>query len=641
MKLKLSLLLLVSLLSVQAIMAQTPQFSYSATSSNTSEPFGTGTTYNNYKTQIMYMPGDFGNMPGQALGTIKKIYFLASSSAATTIWNNFMIRVSQVAAPFPNMNTYETTGFTTVLSASTYTIANAVSGTWVGIPLQTPFVYDPNKALVIEISQTGKTLSTAGFNVYGGGVPRNSAFTGNTCVSGPIGGAATAKRYTYSFGFDIANTLANNASISVPAGPTFTFCPGATLNISVKVNNLGSNRLNSIKINWKLDNIIQPSINYLNTLDTLGGSLSNSVTYTMPSLNFSDNSIHNVSYYVSSPNGSTDADTKNDTVSLALASIPAVRITPSGFTSICVGDTVNVTLAPTGNGSNYTWRRNGAIIQVSGLVSSYVATTYGTYAVTATVNGCTSTDSVKVESFVMPIPMVSPAGPHVLCTGDSVVLQTSSSINGAGFQWLKDGSPIPGAISTGLTALSSGVYTVLAGKYNCNAVSADVNVAVKPTPQPHITYSNGLLSTDTAGNVSYQWYVSTKAVPVFLPIAGATQSTYKPTEVGDYSVKSFNGGCYGTSSSYTLDTNALAVGTLNMAANINIYPNPASNEIYVQAPAGTEVFVSGMDGRVLLHEKTAAAPLNISALADGVYIIRVTDRNNTTLKTDKLVKASH
>lgn len=66
---------------------------------------------------------------------------------------------------------------------------------------------------------------------------------------------------------------------------------------------------------------------------------------------------------------------------------------------------------------------------------------------------------------------------------------------------------------------------------------------------------------------------------------------------------------------------------------ISIYPNPANEVLYVQAPAGSKVTISDLQGKVLgeLEVAEAEVSFNMRFLAQGVYLVKViTNRDSYT-----------
>ena len=111
----------------------------------------------------------------------------------------------------------------------------------------------------------------------------------------------------------------------------YVFCAGPS-NVLATIRNSGTNRLNSVDVNWEVNGIAQPVFNYTSVLDTLGGVLPNSAQLVLGSAPFvAGNNI--VKVYTSNPNGVADTSNVNDTLSVTVVSAAApTLITTSSAT---------------------------------------------------------------------------------------------------------------------------------------------------------------------------------------------------------------------------------------------------------------------------------------------------------------------
>lgn len=632
---KLLLLLATALTGVMAY-AQPQYYNSNNSTATTTFPFFQNPTGNNRLQTIMQN----SYFPLAASGNITAIYFRASN----TVGGSYTLTNLNINMGSTTINNYPTTsplnytsGLTNVYTGST--TVTVLAGGWIKIILQHAFAYDNTKNIVVDVS----VQNSVGLNTYYRSATgfNSPVLYGNYASSSPVGTTSIIS----DFGFDcstapLAKTY-NNAAFGFVTGPTPGFCPNVQ-NMSVIVSNRGFNRLNSVTMGWTLDGVKQPDLVYNNLIDTFTVTGTGYATISgFATVDFSKGLPRTLKFWTSMPNGVADTVTWNDTQTVVLTPVSPVQITPSGYTSICPGGAVNVQLTPTaGATSTYLWRYvNGSInqvVQISTTATPYTATLFGTYTVTATLGGCTSTSTVKIDSFIMPKPHIMPMHP-VVCTGDSTMLTLDTTIAGASYQWKFRGADIGGAIDTTYYVKSGGGFSVWVSKYGCADSSDSVHVVEKPVPVPTITDVTHYLVTDTTAMVSYQWYMNTDTTPV--AITGATGSTYLPNKAGDYFVIVFNGGCYGTSHPYHVDSMAAAVYDKYAAEHIKIYPNPAKNQFYVDAPNNARISVAGMDGRLLMQQMLNNSPVDISTLSEGVYIIRVMDKNNVVLKTEKLIKS--
>ena len=83
------------------------------------------------------------------------------------------------------------------------------------------------------------------------------------------------------------------------------------------------------------------------------------------------------------------------------------------------------------------------------------------------------------------------------------------------------------------------------------------------------------------------------------------------------------------------------VGVNEIAAGeISVYPNPATNVIYVANAEGAQVSVFDMNGRMVNCVESASAyqAIDASSLAKGMYIVRIVDGQNVTTKKVNVVR---
>src|SRR5690606_3759527 len=86
--------MLLVLLLTSNINAQTPQhfFTGSATGCN-SIPFGSGTTWAAYRSQFLYLPGDFPTLSATTKGFVTRVYFKACVSSSGFSLSDFEVSV--------------------------------------------------------------------------------------------------------------------------------------------------------------------------------------------------------------------------------------------------------------------------------------------------------------------------------------------------------------------------------------------------------------------------------------------------------------------------------------------------------------------------------------------------------------------
>lgn len=423
----------------------------------------------------------------------------------------------------------------------------------------------------------------------------------------------------------------NNAGVNNVTGPTPPFCSG-NQTVSVRIKNSGKNIINSVKISWLVDGVPQPQVSYTTPIDTSGSVAGNMATVSLGQVTFA-NTPRTIKVYTTLPNNLTDTVNTDDTLVFTLRSSPKAEITAAGPTVFCTGGVVNVTLnATTGTNYSYKWKLNGNYITPAATGPSYTATVAGDYTLQVDSGACTNTSAItRVDNLAMPQPTVTPTGYVAFCDNDSVTLNANANIAGATYQWKFNNADIPGATNASYSAKIPGNYVVVTNKFSCYSTSPGLNVNQISAPTPTITINNNILST-AANYVSYQWYINGTT-----PISGETDYFIIPKQAGNYSVMVSNGGCSAMSPQFTVTPEMLGVMSLNDPANISIYPNPVKNILHITAPAEVNVSIVNATGSEVLKQMNAK-DVDMSKLPAGVYTLKVSNKEGSVLKIEKLTK---
>src|SRR5688572_14516830 len=122
--------------------AQTPQYFVGTNVGSNAVPLGGGAWLNN-RSQLLYLAGEFGAAPA---GLITTIYVRPANTVSATYTN---IRVDMGQNATTSLSTAWETGLTTVIPTIASQVLNAVGGSWMAIPLATPFPYDPTQSLIV------------------------------------------------------------------------------------------------------------------------------------------------------------------------------------------------------------------------------------------------------------------------------------------------------------------------------------------------------------------------------------------------------------------------------------------------------------------------------------------------------------
>ncbi|PZF71176.1 T9SS type A sorting domain-containing protein [Taibaiella soli] len=305
--------------------------------------------------------------------------------------------------------------------------------------------------------------------------------------------------------------------------------------------------------------------------------------------------------------------------------VGAAQITPNGAVSAC--DSVNLHAHNAVN-LTYQWQKNGA--NISGATdSAYNVTANGVYRVYVVAGpGCSDTSAVAATVTLSASPVATITSSTTKAC-DSLTLNANTA-TGLSYQWQQNGANITGATSNSYKVTASGVYRVYeytgAGCHDTSAVVTDT-INVSPTP---ILIVNGYILSTTIPFSAYQWNKNGQ------PIAGETNATYLVTTNGQYSVTvPGTTGCYGTSADTTLTPES--VGSVNLNNKVTVYPNPMHDRIYVQSANNVTITLRDVVGKVIT-KASDTKELTFGNIADGIYLVTVTDEKGNVLLNQKLVK---
>ena len=262
-----------------------------------------------------------------------------------------------------------------------------------------------------------------------------------------------------------------------------------------------------------------------------------------------------------------------------------------------------------------------------------------------------NTDGFIEKLCITPPPINITVLKDTICAGQTAYLSVEA-FQGATYVWGKDGNPIPNSNHDTLIVTQAGNYTVAIYGVGCPYGSDTVHLVVLPYVTPNIQISSspnyvpaGQQVTVNAnvwatGGYSYSinWYNHG-----VLFATTTTNSTTYTKQVGRDSITAvvtLNTPCTTpVTSNYAIVTGINDIH--NQQTTLSIFPNPATNTLYIQTQQAGNLVLTDIIGRQLgiytLTTGKKTETIDISSLAQGVYLLRFVS-NDGAVETVKVVK---
>ena len=296
----------------------------------------------------------------------------------------------------------------------------------------------------------------------------------------------------------------------------------------------------------------------------------------------------------------------------------------SGPTALCTLPSATLTASTlTASFPGGTWTSSNALVASIGSASGNVTVNaVGTATITYTLPAGVVFSTITVQN-----PPAAISGPSLFCAGAPVAL----SDTGTG-SWTSNSTSIAtiGAGTGVVTGVSAGTDIIT---YNATASGCATIMTITVDALDPVISLTGSNTLSVGAYTTYQWFLNGVLIP------GATSATYTFTTTGIYTVHVTDGlGCSGTSGDYTA---AVTTGVTDFKpdSDVQIYPNPVSAILHVKTHDKVNVIISSSIGQVV-KESGNVAEIDLRDIADGVYIIKIYDENNTVLKVEKLIKTA-
>lgn len=311
--------------------------------------------------------------------------------------------------------------------------------------------------------------------------------------------------------------------------------------------------------------------------------------------------------------------------SLSDPGVSTPTISADGPLTICVGEDVVLTSS---SASGNAW-------STTETTQSITVTTSGTYSVTVTQAGCTATSStvtVVVNSSAPTPPVLTTSGSLTFCQGGSVDLTSDQT---SGNTWST------GAQTQSITVTTAGDYYVTIGTGNCVASSDTVTVVVNPNPTVTLGAFNDMCNTASSFNLN-----GGSPAGGSYTVNGSAATSFDPSSANigtNTIVYTFTDGnnCSG-SATQTITVNDCSSVDENGKTAITLYPNPASNVIYIKGLLDNNVKVVKLydqSGRLVTTMKgDFEKGISVVGLSNGLYNVEITTEKFVTNQRISVVK---
>lgn len=329
---------------------------------------------------------------------------------------------------------------------------------------------------------------------------------------------------------------------------------------------------------------------------------------------------------------------------ISISSGVEITAQPAASTTICTGETLELSVTATGNNLSYQWKKDGNNMNGetnSTLSISNIGTTAaGIYTCDISSDcGSASTESAEVNVNESPVITSFPSS-RAVCIGRTLSIEVEATGSGLTYQWQKDGNDIAGE-TTSLLEISdvmptdAGQYTVIVTSDNCGSIVSDEsNVIILEEPeitmQTQVSSSrceNGTVSIwiDATGpSVSYQWQKNAEDIP---------NTNSKTLTIENYSQTDFaNYRCVVSNNCESINSEIVVLDNIDDLPEIVTHPNgrntfTGSNFTISVVASGTNLsYAWYKDGDLIADETGPDLQFLNTALIDaGDYYCEVTN----------------
>ncbi len=267
--------------------------------------------------------------------------------------------------------------------------------------------------------------------------------------------------------------------------------------------------------------------------------------------------------------------------------------------------------------SEITWLLNDEVV---GMGTSLAVNQSGSYTAHLD-NGCYTNDqTIEVMFFPTPSLTVNVQGALEFCEGESV--QINVATDGSALSWNINNEIIQG--QTEMTISETSTIHIIADNGVCQN-EEEIEVVVHENPVVNFFNLPGNYVYATPGFESYEWIVNGQ---IQNEITGDSLLVWP----GSYEytvVVTDENGCMGSHSAFIVGVNE------DESIQLNIYPNPASNLLYVNIPvelAGQPVQIFDETGKLIASPNVIKGKqiiVDVAGWSKGLYLVKIRDTSKS------------
>ncbi len=321
---------------------------------------------------------------------------------------------------------------------------------------------------------------------------------------------------------------------------------------------------------------------------------------------------------------------------------PEIEILNTTF-DFCANE--NIVLNATPNNFDYTWYLDGELFEETTDLPELTTTLGGNYEVVATgTNGCTASSPPQLfEALAAPETEISTIGEIIsfdnnvisICANNGLTIAVPQQAGNI-YAWYDANDIQVGNMNTFPVDADGEYYIQVTAPSGCTDESELIEI-VSVNFTAEITEDGATLSASVGA--SYQWYDQVTGI-----INGATESTFMPTQPGDYyCVVTSVDGCIATSNTIFYDP--VSIDELPQIQSITLLPNPVEDILQVQLEAevatALQMELLTAHGQQLMLQNwrwqgTQSFTVNMTDLPGGVYLLRLSNAEGQMVR--KVIK---